>query len=113
MNRSIFAVSIIIIGSLAPAAGQASQGNTVALGKVQRQYYLELLASACVTRGLLDPKVVVAMQKSEVRLEAMLSPGTNVTAAKAKVNTSTAKSIASGSLGAKLFCAGLEKEIVP
>lgn len=112
MNRCLSAVSVIVIGSLIPVAGHAAQGNTVALGKVQRQYHLELMASACAKRGFFDPKVVVAMQKNEVRLEAMLSPRTNVAAAKAKVDTRTAKSIASGGMGAKLLCAGLEREII-
>jgi hypothetical protein len=86
-------------------------GPTPALSKLTKQYHFELIAAACVRHGLLDPKVVIAMQQAEARYQRMLPPGADVEGAKARVAESTRAVADSIDAGAGLFCRGLAGQI--
>ncbi len=107
---SIAAVSWISACCLLTGTSVAG-ANTVALAKLTKQYHFELIAAACVRHGLLDPKVVTAMQQAEARYQRMLPPGTDVEGAKARVAENARVVANTIDARAGLFCRGLAGQI--
>ena len=104
-------LALSLLGSLTSGNAMASSAVSVTLGKLTQQYHFEIIASACVSHGLLDAKVVTQMQQAEARFAKQLPAGIPIEAAKAKV-APNAKSVAARIDGGdKLLCQGMAKEI--